>query len=102
MKRAKAVKKGRKAKPKNIRSAQKTPKPISLSAAAEKPKRRYISIPETMEWYRPIKKPVTLRLDADVLAWFKKGGRGYQTRINRTLRKVMKEEMREQKKASAE
>ena len=28
-------------------------------------------------------------LDADVLAWFMKGGRGYQTRINRALRKLM-------------
>jgi uncharacterized protein (DUF4415 family) len=44
------------------------------------------------EWYRPIKKPVTLRLDADVLAWFKTKGRGYQTRINRALRDVMREE----------
>ena len=41
------------------------------------------------QYYRPIKKPVTLRLDADVLAWFKKQGRGYQTRINQALRKVM-------------
>ena len=41
------------------------------------------------ELYRPLKKPVTLRLDADVLAWFKKQGRGYQTRINRALRKLM-------------
>jgi len=32
-----------------------------------------------------------LRLDADVLAWFKKQGRGYQTRINQTLREVMME-----------
>ena len=39
--------------------------------------------------YRPIKKAVTLRLDADVLAWFKKPGPGYQTRINRALRSVM-------------
>jgi len=39
--------------------------------------------------YRPIKRPVTLRLDADVVAWFKADGRGYQTRINRALRKVM-------------
>jgi uncharacterized protein (DUF4415 family) len=29
---------------------------------------------------------VTLRLDPDVLAWFKQGGRGYQTRINAVLR----------------
>ena len=42
-------------------------------------------------YYRPIKKPVTLRPDADILAWFKKQGRGYQTRINRALRKVMVE-----------
>ena len=41
------------------------------------------------ELYRPIKRPVTLRLDADVVAWFKADGRGYQTRINRALRKVM-------------
>jgi len=48
-------------------------------------------------WYRPIKKPVTLRLDADVIAWFKARGRGYQTRINRTLRQVM---LRERKAGS--
>jgi uncharacterized protein (DUF4415 family) len=42
--------------------------------------------------YKPIKKPVTLRLDADVLAWFKGQGRGYQTRINRALRAVMTKE----------
>jgi uncharacterized protein (DUF4415 family) len=32
------------------------------------------------------KKPVTLRLDADVLSWFQSGGKGYQTRINAVLR----------------
>jgi uncharacterized protein (DUF4415 family) len=42
--------------------------------------------------FRPIKKPVTLRLDADVLAWFKRQGQGYQTRINRALRAVMMKE----------
>jgi uncharacterized protein (DUF4415 family) len=42
--------------------------------------------------YRPVKKPVTLRLDADLLAWFQRGGRGYQTRINQALRRVMTEE----------
>ena len=45
--------------------------------------------PEMAEMYRPIKKPVTLRLDADVIAWFKAQGRGYQTRINKALRRVM-------------
>jgi uncharacterized protein (DUF4415 family) len=37
----------------------------------------------------PEKKQLTIRLDADVLAWLKLHGRGYQTRINRILRVVM-------------
>jgi uncharacterized protein (DUF4415 family) len=37
----------------------------------------------------PDKKQLTIRLDADVLAWLKAGGRGYQTRINRILRVAM-------------
>ena len=53
--------------------------------------------PEVREWrravvgkfYRPIKKPVTIRVDADVLAWLKRQGRGYQTRINKLLRQAM-------------
>ena len=54
-------------------------------------------IPEILDWagakrgllYRPIKQQITLRLDADVVAWFKSNasnGRGYQTEINRVLR----------------
>jgi len=41
------------------------------------------------KFYRPIKEAVTLRLDADVLAWLKSGGPGYQTRINAVLREAM-------------
>lgn len=52
---------------------------------------RYSPRPDP-ELYRPLKKPVTLRLDADVIAWFKKEGRRYQTRINQALRKVMERE----------
>ena len=37
----------------------------------------------------PVKQQLTIRLDADVLAWLKGHGRGYQTRINRILRVVM-------------
>jgi uncharacterized protein (DUF4415 family) len=37
----------------------------------------------------PRKSQVTLRIDGDVLAWFKKQGRGYQTRINALLRAYM-------------
>jgi uncharacterized protein (DUF4415 family) len=39
--------------------------------------------------YRPVKKAVSLRLDADVIAWLKKDGEGYQTRANRLLREKM-------------
>ena len=39
--------------------------------------------------YRPIKRPVTMRLDADVIAWLKQGGPGYQTKANWLLRREM-------------
>jgi uncharacterized protein (DUF4415 family) len=34
------------------------------------------------------KKAVSLRLDADLIEWFKAGGEGWQTRINSELRKI--------------
>jgi uncharacterized protein (DUF4415 family) len=37
-------------------------------------------------FYRPIKQQLTLRLDADVIAWLRKQGKGYQTRANALLR----------------
>jgi len=40
-------------------------------------------------FFKPIKKPIALRLDADLLAWFKQGGEGYQTRINAALREYV-------------
>lgn len=51
-------------------------------------------IPEQRDWagarrglfFRPIKQQLTLRLDADLIGWFKKNGAGYQTRINAALR----------------
>ena len=62
----------------------------------------YSDIPELPEsfwknatrnpYYRPIKQQLTLRLDTDVVAWFKrraKEGRGYQTGINRALREYI-------------
>jgi uncharacterized protein (DUF4415 family) len=69
-------------------------KSLSLSASGESSKPQPVSIGDVLEFYRPIKKPVTLRLDADVLAWFKRDGRRYQTRINAALRKVMEREMK--------
>jgi uncharacterized protein (DUF4415 family) len=43
--------------------------------------------------YRPVKKPVTIRLDADVLTWFKEhsASSGYQTEINKVLRRHVAE-----------
>ncbi len=37
----------------------------------------------------PEKQSVTIRLDTDVLDWFKQQGKGYQTRINKLLRSYM-------------
>jgi uncharacterized protein (DUF4415 family) len=64
----------------------------TLRASADEGKRPRDLPAELAGLYKPLKKPVTLRLDADVLAWFKQQGRGYQTRINRALRKLMMEE----------
>jgi uncharacterized protein (DUF4415 family) len=40
-------------------------------------------------FYRPVKKQVTVRLDADVIAWLRRRGVGYQTRLNALLRTAM-------------
>ena len=42
----------------------------------------------------PVKRQLTIRIDADVLAWLKGQGKGYQTRINRILRVVMESQPR--------
>ena len=63
------------------------------------------SIPEVRNWsrakrgvfYRPVKQQLTLRLDADVIAWFKDHapkGEGYQTDINRALRQHVRRHAR--------
>jgi uncharacterized protein (DUF4415 family) len=62
-----------------------------LQASADGEKLQPELAAEWRRYYKPRKTPVTLRLDADVLAWFKKQGRGYQTRINKTLRRAMVE-----------
>ena len=68
-------------------------KVLNLSASVESSK-RHVSMGDVLEFYKPIKKPVTLRLDADVLAWFRQDGRRYQTRINSALRSLMEREMK--------
>jgi uncharacterized protein (DUF4415 family) len=56
-------------------------------------------IPEILEipadavigkFYRPKKASITIRIDADVLAWLRSSGEGYQTRINDYLRRIMR------------
>lgn len=42
-------------------------------------------------WNRPRKRRISLRVDIEVVDWFKSKGPGYQTRINRILRRVMVE-----------
>jgi uncharacterized protein (DUF4415 family) len=45
-------------------------------------------------FYRPLKQAVSTRLDADVVAWLKKTGKGYQTRANQILRQRMLDDSR--------
>ena len=62
-------------------------------------------IPEVRDWsnakrglfYRPVKKQLTLRIDADVIAWFKgraPKGQGYQTQMNMALRDYIRRQAR--------
>jgi uncharacterized protein (DUF4415 family) len=68
----------------------------ALKALAAKPDDQIDTsdAPEVLDWsdgkrglfYKPIKQQLTLRLDADVVDWFKQQGEGYQSRINAALR----------------
>jgi len=62
-------------------------------------------MPEVRDWsdakrglfYRPVKQQITLRLDADLVAWFKRharSGKGYQTDMNRALREYITQRRR--------
>jgi len=68
--------------------------------------------PELLDWsdaerglfYRPVKQQLTLRLDADVVAWFKRhatSNEGYQTRINRALREYAQEQAKRTRRSGA-
>ena len=54
-------------------------------------------IPQITDWsgaeigkfYRPVQQQVTMRINADVLAWFKGQGETYQTAVNKALREHM-------------
>ena len=71
----------------------------NLKRLAERPDDEidYSDIPEITDFsgfevgkfYRPVKEAVTVRLDADVVHWLKRDGKGYQTRLNAILRREM-------------
>jgi len=44
---------------------------------------------EDRRLFKPIKVTVTCKLDADIVAWLKQEGKGYQTRLNTILRQAM-------------
>jgi uncharacterized protein (DUF4415 family) len=50
-------------------------------------------------FYRPVKKQITLRIDADILAWLRQQGpEGYQSRLNALLRSVMLRDLESKRK----
>ena len=89
------LKKSRSTRSGTSRGSDKGRRNLTLMASAGGPRRAKATVDRILEYYRPLKKPVTLRLDADVIAWFKKDGKRYQTRINIALRRVMEREMKE-------
>ena len=60
-------------------------------------------MPEVLDWsdarrgllYKPLKVQKTLWIDADVVAWFEAQGPGHLSRMNRTLRAAMLEDLRQ-------
>ncbi|WP_223861351.1 BrnA antitoxin family protein [Geminicoccus harenae] len=62
-------------------------------------------IPEALDWsdavrgkfVRPVKRQITLRLDADLIDYFEKEGKGYQTRINAALREWVTSQQKRKK-----
>ena len=46
------------------------------------------------DMFRPRKNSTTVRMDADILAWLRSKGKGYQTRMNEILRQAMLNELK--------
>jgi uncharacterized protein (DUF4415 family) len=81
---------------------KKQKKQIAAIAAKKDADIDLTDMPEVLDWsraeigkfYRPAKRPVTIRLDTDIIAWLKSYGRGYQTKTNMLLRHAMKSSVR--------
>lgn len=63
-------------------------KPIDTSDIAE------LTEADFMQMYRPVKKPLSIRLDTDIIVWLKSYGKGYQSRINTILREAMNSQLK--------
>jgi uncharacterized protein (DUF4415 family) len=84
--------------PKSIR------KELAAPAARPETKIDFSDVPATSEhdwsgaergkFYRPVKRQLTVRIDADVIEWLKSQGRGYQSRLNEILRAAMLAKLR--------
>ena len=81
---------------------KKQKKQIAVMASKKDSDIELTDMPEVLDWskaeigkfYRPPKKPVTIRLDIDIINWLKSYGRGYQTKTNMLLRHAMKSSAR--------
>lgn len=72
---------------------------LAALRAQPEPAIDFSDLPETQagDWknatrgvfYRPVKQQLTVRIDADVVAWLKSQGSGYQSRLNHILRGAM-------------
>jgi uncharacterized protein (DUF4415 family) len=84
------------AKPKKAKRRKARPRPAIIPWLRASVEDDLLSLTEEdagaeSRWNRPLKRRISLRVDAEVVDWFKSKGPGYQTRINRILRRVMME-----------
>jgi uncharacterized protein (DUF4415 family) len=84
---------------------KKQKKQISTTATKKGANIHLTDMPEALDWskaeigkfYRPPKKPVTIRLDTDIISRLKSYGRGYQTKTNMLLRHAMRSSVKTKK-----
>ena len=84
------------AKSKKVKRKKKVAKPGRIERLHAAIEDDFLSLAEEgtgteAQWNRPRKKRISLRVDIEVVDWFQSKGPGYQTRINRILRRVMVE-----------
>jgi uncharacterized protein (DUF4415 family) len=88
--------KSKKTKRKKMKRRKARPQPMMIAELNASVEDDLLSLMEEetrpeARWNRPRKQRVSLRVDIEVVDWFKSKGAGYQTRINRILRWVMVE-----------